>query len=158
MYNTSEVAGVTDDTEKTHYVPTCLLYSFESYRFHVAPEGTSVSTWIAQQISALYAKRRAFTEAECSERIRRALRKQLRPTDDRYETGDKVYYKPVDSKGWEGPGVVIGQDGVVIFVRHVGTYVRVHQSRLQRVDNSQAMLKESDDLLVGTESATSEIQ
>lgn len=64
----------------------------------------------------------------------------------------------MDSKGWEGPGVVIGQDGVVIFVRRVGTYVRVHQSRLQRVDNSQAMLKESHDPLVGTESVTPEIQ
>lgn len=78
-----------------------------------------MSTWIAQHISALHATRRAFREAECSERIRRALRKQLRPTDDRYETGDQVYYKRVDSKEWEGPGVVIGQDGVVIFVRHL---------------------------------------
>lgn len=47
-----------------------------------ALEGTSMATWIAQNISALHATRRAFTEAECSESIRRALRKQLRPTDD----------------------------------------------------------------------------
>ena len=32
----------------------------------------------------------------------------------------------------KGPGVVIGQDGVMIFVRHGGTYVRVHHSRLRK--------------------------
>lgn len=52
-----------------------------------ALEGTSMATWIAQHISALHATRREFTEVECSERIRRALRKQLQPTDDRCETG-----------------------------------------------------------------------
>ena len=98
---------------------------------------TSLNTWVAQHITTLHASRRAFTEAECSERIRRALRKQLRPNDDRYETGDKVYYKRVDCNEWKGPGVVIGQDGVVIFVRHGGTYIRVHQSRLRKVDHPE---------------------
>ena len=36
----------------------------------------------------------------------------------------------MDCVEWEGPGVVIGQDGVMIFVRHGGTYVRIHRSRL----------------------------
>uniref|UniRef100_A0A669DDN2 Integrase catalytic domain-containing protein n=1 Tax=Oreochromis niloticus TaxID=8128 RepID=A0A669DDN2_ORENI len=97
-------------------------------------EGTTVSARVAEHISALHASRKAFTEAECSERIRRALRKQLRPTDDKYEAGDKVYYKRVDCTEWKGPGVVIGQDGTVVFVRHGGTLVRVHQSRLSKVD------------------------
>lgn len=35
-------------------------------------EGTSVATSIAQHISALHATRRAFTKAECPERIQRA--------------------------------------------------------------------------------------
>ena len=98
---------------------------------------TSLNTWVAQHITTLHASRRAFTEAECSERIRRALRKQLRPNDDRYETGDRVYYKRVDCNELKGPGVVIGQDGVVIFVRHGGTYIRVHQSRLRKVDHPE---------------------
>ncbi|XP_039900576.1 uncharacterized protein LOC120741662 [Simochromis diagramma] len=100
-----------------------------------ALEGTTVSARVAEHISALHASRKAFTEAECSERIRRALRKQLRPTDDKYEAGDKVYYKRVDCTEWKGPGVVIGQDGTVVFVRHGGTLVRVHQSRLTKVDS-----------------------
>ncbi|XP_061841706.1 uncharacterized protein [Nerophis lumbriciformis] len=97
-----------------------------------ALEGTTMSKWVGQHISALHAARTAFTEAECSERIRRALRTQLRSTDEYYETGDKVYYKRMDCNEWKGPGVVIGRDGVVIFVRHGGSYVRVHRCRLRK--------------------------
>ncbi len=99
-----------------------------------ALEGTTKSQWVARHISALHASRKAFTEAECSERIRRALRKQLRHTDEKYEMGDKVYYKRVDCPEWKGPGTVIGQDGAVVFVRHGGTCIRVHRLRLRKVN------------------------
>ena len=99
-----------------------------------ALEGTNMGTRVGQHLAALHASRRAFTEVECSERIRRALRKQFRPTDEKYETGDRVYYKRVDSTEWKGPGVVIGQDGAVVFIRHGGILVRVHQSRLSKVN------------------------
>lgn len=46
-----------------------------------ALEDTSISTCVGQHISALHAARRAFTEAECSERIQRAHHGQLQPTD-----------------------------------------------------------------------------
>ncbi len=107
-------------------------------------EEISVSAWVGQHISALHAARRAFTEAECSERIQRALRKQLQPTNERYETGDKVYYKHADSAQWKGPCVVIGQDGAVIFVRHRVSYVRVHHSRLRKTDDSHTVQEEVD--------------
>jgi hypothetical protein len=74
-------------------------------------------------------------ESECSERIRRALRKQVR-TSAGNQQGEKVFYKRPDSAEWKGPGTVIGQDGVVVFVRHGGTYVRVHQCRLQKAKNN----------------------
>lgn len=109
-----------------------------------ALESPTMNTWMAQHITTLHAARRAFTEAECSERIKRALRKQLRANDDRYETGDKVYYKRADCPQWKGPGVVIGQDGVVVFVRHGGTYVRVHHTRLRKIDAQQAVLEDMD--------------
>ncbi|CAL9707805.1 unnamed protein product [Knipowitschia caucasica] len=98
-----------------------------------ALEGTTRSDWVAKHISALLNARKAFTEAECSERIRRALKKQLRCNDEKYELGDKVFYKRVDCAEWKGPGVVIGQDGAVVFVRHGGICVRVHQLRLRKV-------------------------
>lgn len=68
--------------------------------------------------SALHASRKAFTEAECSERIRTALCKQLRQTHEKYEMGDEVYCKRVDRPEWKGPVVGIGQDVAVVFVRH----------------------------------------
>ena len=122
-----------------------------------ALEGTTVSARVAQHISALHAARKAYTEAECSERIRRAIRKQLRPTDEKYETGDKVYYKRADSTEWKGPGVVIGQDGAVVFVRHGGILVRVHHLRLNKVHTSvQNEAHNDSETIVQNQAADSE--
>ena len=100
-----------------------------------ALEGCTRSDIVGKHINALHASRKAFAESECSERIRRALRKQTRPYSGCFVTGDKVYYQRPDNKAWKGPGTVIGQDGVVVFVRHGGLCVRVHQIRLQRAIN-----------------------
>ncbi|XP_071821643.1 uncharacterized protein [Apostichopus japonicus] len=100
-----------------------------------ALEGTSTSEYVTRHLTALHAARKGFIAAESSERIRRALRKQVR-TLDNFVTGDKVYYKRLESNEWKGPGVVIGQDGVVVFVRHGGTYVRVHRCRLTKFKDS----------------------
>lgn len=100
-----------------------------------ALEGTTMSLKVANHLNALHVARKGFIEAESSERIRRALRKQIR-TYDNFVTGDQVYYKRADSDEWKGPGVVIGQDGVVVFVRHGGTYVRVHRCRLTKVNST----------------------
>lgn len=99
-----------------------------------ALEGTTTSQTVGEHIAALYATRKAFTQAECSERIRRALRKQTRPTPDFCETGHKVYYKRPNCQEWKGPATVIGQDGPVIFVRHGGMVVRVHKCRMSKID------------------------
>lgn len=97
-----------------------------------ALEGTTSSQVVGNHIVGLHAARQAFTKAECSERIRRALRKQTRPTPDICRPGDKVFYKRPDSQKWRGPGVVIGEDGPVVFVRHGGSLVRVHKCRLRK--------------------------
>lgn len=47
---------------------------------------------------------------------------------------ETVYYKRADSTEWKGSGVVIGQDGAVVFIRHSGILVRVYQSRLSKVN------------------------
>ena len=64
-----------------------------------------------------------FIEAQCDEKIRRALRHQVRCHLETYKTGDKVYFKRDDSNRWRGPGTVIGQDRQVVFVRHGGVSV-----------------------------------
>ena len=98
-----------------------------------ALEGITRSRTVGQHITSLHATRKAFTEAESSEKIRRALRRQIRPWSGMYQMGERVYYKRPDGHEWKGPGTVVGQDGSIIFVRHGGTLIRVHQSRLQKV-------------------------
>ncbi|CAG2237353.1 unnamed protein product [Mytilus edulis] len=68
--------------------------------------------------------------SESSEKIRRALRKQVRPSGEKFRNGDKVYF--LRDNQWKGPGTVIGQDNVVVFIRYGGTYVRVHECRILR--------------------------
>ena len=60
-----------------------------------------------------------------------------------------VYYKRPDGNEWKGPGTVIGQDGVVLFVRHGGMMIRVHQCRLTKTvetlkkDDKKSVVKEN---------------
>ncbi|XP_066915082.1 uncharacterized protein [Clytia hemisphaerica] len=81
-----------------------------------ALEGTTTSERFYQHLNSLHSGRRAFIKAESSERIRRALRHQLRSHSEIFEVGDAVYYKRESSNKWKGPGKVIGQDGKTIFV------------------------------------------
>ncbi|XP_064616270.1 uncharacterized protein LOC135480371 [Liolophura sinensis] len=110
-----------------------------------ALEGTSMSSVVGKHITALHTARKAYAESECSEKIRRALRKKAPSSTEKFCTGDMVYYKRIDSPEWKGPGVVIGQDGAVTFVRHGGTCIRVHHSRLQKITR-QAEIEEDLEL------------
>ena len=63
------------------------------------------------------------------------LLRNTRNDDALYKSGDKVYYKRPDEKEWKGPGVVIGVEVVVKFVRHGRSLVRFHRCRLQKVSS-----------------------
>ena len=99
-----------------------------------ALENTTVSKNFAKHLNALHSGRRAFIQAESSERIRRALRHKIRASGEFFQQGDHVYYKRNDDNKWKGPGTVIGQDGKVVFVRHGSIYVRVPPCRLIRCE------------------------
>ncbi|KAK6187111.1 hypothetical protein SNE40_005204 [Patella caerulea] len=109
-----------------------------------ALEGSTTSQLVSQHINALHAARREFIQAECSDRLRRAIRKQTRPYDKKYYCGDKVYYKRPDSSKWKGPATVIGQDSAVIFIRHGGLVVRAHHSRVSPIESTYS--KQETDL------------
>ena len=98
-----------------------------------ALHGTTVSDVFAKHLNALHSSRKAFIQAEASEKIRRALRHKIRSSSEVFQPGDKVFYKRDESNKWKGPGKVLGQDGKVVFVRHGNIYVRVHPCRLIRV-------------------------
>ena len=87
--------------------------------------------FIASHLAALHGARHAFLQAESSEKIKRALRHNLRSYQNvSYCSGDRVYYKRNDSNEWKGPATVLGRDGQCVLIRHGGFYVRVHPCRL----------------------------
>ena len=86
---------------------------------------------IRTNLNALHNARQAFIKSESSEKIRRALRHNIRSSGDvKYVTGDRVYYKRLREKRWKGPATVLGQDGQQVLIKHGGVYVRVHPCRL----------------------------
>ena len=88
---------------------------------------------IRRNMNAMHTARQAAIQVESSERIRRALRHNVRPTDTSLiKVGDKVYYKRNNNDQWHGPSILIGKDGKQMFVKHGGSYVRVHSCRLQK--------------------------
>ena len=101
-----------------------------------ALEGETVSEVVGKHINAMHHARQAFIKAECSDKIRRALRKQTRNYDESCQAGDRVYYKRPDSESWKGPGTVIGCDGPIVFVRHGGALVKVHKCSLRKVNQN----------------------
>lgn len=50
----------------------------------------------------------------------------------------------MDCHEWKSPGVVISQGDVVLFVRHGGTYVIVHQTKLRKVNKKQEKMVEPE--------------
>ena len=95
-----------------------------------ALEGETICRFMGKHLTGIHADSKAFIAFESSEKIGRALRKQIRPSGEKFNNGDKVYFLR-DNK-WKGPGWVIGQDNVVVFIRYGGTMVRVHESRIKR--------------------------
>ena len=103
-----------------------------------ALEEEANSVTVENNLKAMRKAREAFIQSESSEKIKRALRHNLRSSNNSYfEQGDKVYYKRNGSPRWKGPATVLGQDHKTILLRHGGEYVRVHQSSIMPVKNDQ---------------------
>ena len=76
-----------------------------------ALEGVTSSKIVAENLNAMHNARKAFIKAEADEKLRRALRHQVRTSSEvKFITGDKVYYKRRSDDTWKGPAVVIGQE------------------------------------------------
>ena len=102
-----------------------------------ALSGKPATQLIKTNLDALHKAREAFTQSEHSERIKRALSHNIRTTGDvKYVTGDHVYYKRKDSSEWHGPGIVLGQDGQQILIKHSSYYIRVHPCRVKLIHSS----------------------
>merc|ERR1739842_131642 len=120
-------------------------------------ENVTSSEIVRRNINALHVARQQFVKFESDERIKRALRHNVRNTCiDNLENGNEVYYKRNDANEWRGPGIVIGRDGKTVIVKHGGRVVKVHVVSLvkmpkennnendnQSVENLPEMTRES---------------
>ena len=98
-----------------------------------ALEHVSTSDIVRENLNAMHSARENFLKFESCEKLKRALRHNIRSSDGSHiENGAEVFYKRNDGHEWRGPGVVIGRDGKQFIVRHGGTFVRVHVCRLTK--------------------------
>ena len=91
-----------------------------------------LNDYVAENLRAMHAARQSFIQQESAERLRRALNRKSRTyANTIFCQGDKVLYWRNDQSECHGPGLVIGQDGQQILVKHGGSYIRIHPCRLQ---------------------------
>ena len=57
-----------------------------------ALEGETISKIMGKHLTGLHEARKAFISSESSEKVRRAFRKNLRPSGENFENGGKVYF------------------------------------------------------------------
>ena len=105
-----------------------------------AMEEVTASEMVRKHLNAKQAAWEAFMKCESSEKISRALRNNIRNTEvDDLRNGDDVYYKRNDGQKWHGPGQVIGFNGKQVLVKHGGTFVRVHTTRLTKLPGKRVI-------------------
>ena len=102
-----------------------------------ALENKTIREEMKKHLTGLQEARKAHLVTESSERIQRALTKQIRPKGEEFKQGEKVFF--LRDGEWKGPGWIIGKDNIVMIVRYGGTYVCVYESRLSRALESKAM-------------------
>ena len=141
------------------YSPNQLVFGFNPGipdNFNSSPPALEIpesSTIVRNNLNALHSARQSFLKLESCEKVKRALRHNIREsTVYDVENGQEVYYKRNDSNKWHGPGVVIGRDGKQILVKHGGVYVRVHSYRLRKLPIELKPSKVTDDTVQSAES------
>ena len=119
------------------FAPSQLVFGYNTILPNVlksSPPGLEEvddSAIVRNNLNAMYSARQQFLKAESSDKLRRALKHNVREGEGQtVEMGDSVYYKRIDDAKWRGPGVVIGRDGKQVLVKHGGQLVRVHVCRL----------------------------
>ena len=109
-----------------------------------ALERISASGIVRENLNAMHEARELFIKSEASEKLKRALKHNIRESDAHDVTnGDEVYYKRNGEDEWRGPGTVIGRDGKQVLVKHGGGYVRAHVCRLTRAPQEKLIREQS---------------
>ena len=100
-----------------------------------ALENRTSSDIVRMNLNSMHRARENFIKAESSERIQRALRHKVRSySDEIFENGDQVYYRWKETKGWRGPGIVLGKEGQYVLIRHASAYYHIHPCQLMKTN------------------------
>ena len=111
-----------------------------------AQESVVKSPDIITHLIALHAARKSYIESESCNKLKTALRKNVRSsTNVMYEIGHEIFFKRDDSPKWKGPGTVLGQDGPVIFISQGSRYIKAHVCQTQPCQTSKLTNKSTDD-------------
>ena len=103
-------------------------------------ENVTMSEIVRRNLNAVHVARREFVKFESCDRIKRALRHNIRETHiDNLKNGDQVNYKRNDSKEWRGPGQVVDIDGKTVLVKHNGAYYKVHIVSLNKMAEEETL-------------------
>ena len=106
-----------------------------------ALEGVTTSESVAAHINALYAGKKAFTEVQCDEKVRKALRHKVRAVERTYKAGEQVFFRRDGDKArWRGPATVLGNKGSVHYLMHQGDVIRVAAFRLIAVGEEEKQI------------------
>ena len=98
---------------------------------------------ITEHLKTMKKARVAKIKAETSERARRALNHKWFYSDDRYLINDRVYYRRVADKSWQGPGTIIGHNGQSVLVKDESTWFRLHPCKLQKANGIETELEQN---------------
>ena len=96
-----------------------------------ALENRTSSQIVADNLNTLHAARENYIKSESSEKLKRALKYNVRTHSETvFNTGDVVFYKRSREKQWKGPATVIGSDNQQIVLKHGSFTIRVHSSNV----------------------------
>ena len=124
-------------------------------RLPAMEEGVTVSKVVADNVQAMHKAREEFAKCESSQKIKRALKSQIRTCNDEYfDNGEKVFYKRKNSNKWHGPGTVIGRESQCILVKHGVHYIKVHHCHISRVPKSYSGEPKQDSVESNSSKAT----
>ena len=128
---------------KSGVSPNQLVFGFNPYFPNIydsnlpASSLEDASTEILRKNCAARNKaREVFIKYEANERIRKALRHNVRHTDiEILQLGDEVLYKRKDSNKWQGPGKVTHIDlrAKTVTVNHGGYLIKAHAVSIMKI-------------------------
>ncbi|XP_063726781.1 uncharacterized protein LOC134854457 [Symsagittifera roscoffensis] len=95
-----------------------------------ALECVTTSEYAREHLNLLHKSRQAYIECESSNRIKRALRTNVRSSEE-VQPSDQVFYKRSENQ-WRGPATVVNRLGSEIVVKHGGQLISVHPTRVRK--------------------------